>query len=115
MDLANRFRQPAVKPRRSRSDGRTLFYRLKDQLWAAPISTDPVLTVGPPSVAFDLSGVREFTGLPNYVVSRTGDRVLAVKNLGEDTRARDVQVVVNWFDSLRRPSGLLRESPEPAK
>ena len=97
------------------SDGRTVFYRVKDQLWAAPISTDPVLTVGPPSVAFELSGVPEFSGLPNYVISRTGDRVLAVKNPGKDTLARDVQVVVNWFDSLRRPSGLLRESPEPAK
>ena len=90
---------------------------MKDQLWAAPISTDPVLTVGPPSVAFELSGVPESTpGLPpNYVIGRTGDRVLAVKNPDKDTLARDVQVVVNWFDTLRRPSGLLHESPEPAK
>src|SRR6185503_15449444 len=85
------------------SDSRTLFDRVKDQLWAAPIRSDPVLTVGLPSVAFELSGVPGNTGLPNYVISRTDDRVLAAKNLGKDTLARDVQAVVNWFDSLRHP------------
>ena len=56
------------------SDGRTLFYRLKDQLWGVPIGTDTVLTVGPPSIAFELPGVRRFTGLSNYVVTRGSDR-----------------------------------------
>ena len=51
------------------SDGKKVFYRAKDQLWAVPISADPVLTVGPPSIAFELAGVRGFTGLPNYVRS----------------------------------------------
>jgi Tol biopolymer transport system component len=96
------------------SDGR-LFYRVKDQLWAAPIGTDPILTVGPRSLVFQLSGVRDFTGGPNYVISRRGDRVLAVKNLRDDELVRDIQVAVNWFESLRRSSGVLRESPEPAK
>ena len=82
-------------------DGKTLFYRVKDQLWAVPISTDPVLTIGPSSLAFELSGVREFTGLPNYVVSRAGDRVLAAKVLVETTRAREIQVMVNWREQLQ--------------
>jgi serine/threonine-protein kinase len=97
------------------SDGRTLFYRVKDELWAVPITTDPVLTVGPASVVFKLSGVRGFSGLPNYVMSRTGNRVLAVKSQGEDARVREVQVVVNWFDAVQRTSAPLRESPEPPK
>jgi hypothetical protein len=83
------------------SDGKTLFYRLKDQLWAVPISTDPVLTIGKPSIAFELSGVRAYSGLPNYVVSRAGDRVLAVKIPGDATRARELQVMVNWRDERR--------------
>jgi dipeptidyl aminopeptidase/acylaminoacyl peptidase len=82
-------------------DGKTLFYRLKDQLWAVPISTDPVLTIGPSSLAFELSGVRGFTGLPNYVVSRAGDRVLAAKTVMEATRAREIQVMVNWREQLQ--------------
>jgi serine/threonine protein kinase len=82
-------------------DGKTVFYRLGDQLWAVPISTDPTLTIGPPSIAFELSGVRGFSGLPNYVVSRAGDRVLAAKILAEATRAREIQVMVNWRDELQ--------------
>jgi hypothetical protein len=72
----------------------------KDQLWAVPISTDPVLTIGPSSLAFKLSGVRPFTGLPNYVVSRAGDRVLAAKTSGEPTRG-ELQVMVNWREELQ--------------
>ena len=83
------------------SDGKTLFYRMKDELWAVPIITDPVLTIGPRSLAFELSGVRRFTGLPNYAVSRAGDRVLAAKTLVEATRAREIQVMVNWREQLR--------------
>jgi eukaryotic-like serine/threonine-protein kinase len=83
-------------------DGKTLFYRLADHLWAVHVSTDPVLTIGPPSIVFKLSGVREFTGLPNYVVSRTGDRVLAARTLVETTPAREIQVVVNWREVLQQ-------------
>jgi eukaryotic-like serine/threonine-protein kinase len=83
------------------SDGKTLFYRLKDQLWAVPISTDPVLAIGPASLAFELSGVRQFTGLPNYVVTRAGDRVLAVKILREATGAHEIQVMVNSRERLQ--------------
>jgi eukaryotic-like serine/threonine-protein kinase len=83
------------------SDGKTVFYRLGDQLWAVPISTDPVLTIGRPSVAFELSGVRGFTGLPNYVVNRAGDRILAAKTLMESTRAPEIQMMVNWREELQ--------------
>jgi Tol biopolymer transport system component len=82
-------------------DGKTLFYRLKDQIWAVPMSTDPALTIGRPSPAFKLSGVRTFTGLPNYVVSRAGDRVLAAKTSVEARRG-EIQVMVNWPEELRQ-------------
>ena len=83
-------------------DGRTLYYRSNNQIWAASIATDPVLTVGVPAVAFELPGVPGVTGLPNYVVSRSGERVLAVKYLGGLSGPRDLQVIVNWFDIIRR-------------
>jgi len=57
--------------------------------------------IGPSSLAFELSGVRAFTGLPNYVVTRAGDRVLAAKTLVEATGAREIQVMVNWPEQLR--------------
>src|SRR4029453_19393557 len=82
-------------------DGKTLFYRLKDQLWAVPISTDPVLAIGRSSLAFELRGGGPFSGLPNYVVTRAGDRVLAAKILREATGAHEIQVMVNWREQLR--------------
>ena len=83
------------------ADGKTIFYRWKDQIWAAALRTDPALVVGPPSVAFQLPTMPGYDGLPNWLISRGGDRVLAVKFLGEDAWPRDVHVVVNWFESLR--------------
>ena len=86
------------------SDGKTLYYRMNNQIWAAAISTDSTLTIGAPTVAFELPGVPGLSGLPNYVVNRSGDRVLAVKYLGDAGRPHDLQVVINWFDVLRRAS-----------
>ena len=86
------------------SDGKTLYYRTNNQIWAASIATNPVLTVGAPAAAFELPGVPGVTGLPNYVVSRSGERVLAVKYLGGTSGPHELQVVVNWFDVLRRAS-----------
>jgi serine/threonine protein kinase/Tol biopolymer transport system component len=83
-------------------DGKTVFYRVRDRLWAVPISTDPVLTIGRPSIAFELSGVLGFTGLPNYVVNRAGDRVLAAKTQIEPTHAQAIQVMVNWQEERQR-------------
>ena len=85
------------------TDGTTLYYRMNNQIWAAAVSTNP-LKIGAPAVAFELPGVRGITGLPNYVVNRAGDRVLAVKYLGGASRSHDVQVIVNWFSVLRRAS-----------
>jgi hypothetical protein len=82
--------------------GKTLFYGLSNQVWAAALTTDPTLTIGLPSVAFRLPTLPAYTGLPNWLISRTGDRLLAVKYLGEDSSPRDLQVIVNWFESLRR-------------
>jgi eukaryotic-like serine/threonine-protein kinase len=83
------------------ADGKTIFYRLKDQIWAAALRTDPALVIGRPSVAFRLPATPGYAGLPNWLISRKGDRVLAVKYLGEDASPRDVHVIVNWFESLR--------------
>jgi Tol biopolymer transport system component len=85
-------------------DGRELFYRLGDRIMAAPFVSQPALSVGAPHVAFEVppAAVRLNTGLPNYAVKRKGDAVLAVRNADQDVGPRQIQVVVNWFDVLRR-------------
>ena len=87
-------------------DGRELFYRFGDRIMAAPFVSQP-LSVGAPRVAFEVppTAVRVNTGLPNYAVNRKGDAVLAVRNVDQNDGPRQIQVVVNWFDVLRRAAG----------
>jgi hypothetical protein len=42
------------------------------------------------------------TGLPNFAVNRKGDALLVVKDSSREVDPRNVQVIINWFDELRR-------------
>jgi hypothetical protein len=84
------------------ADGKTLFYRSDNHVWAAALTTDPALSVGRPYPAFQLPTFPGNTGLPNWSIDSKGERVLALKYVGEVTSPGDVQVIVNWFESLRR-------------
>jgi hypothetical protein len=88
-------------------DGRELFFRLGDRIMAAPFVSQPALSVGAPRLAFEVppSAVRLNAGLPNYAVTRKANAVLAVRNAGDGAGPRELQVVVNWFDVLRRAAG----------
>jgi len=41
-------------------------------------------------------------GLPNYDVSRDGQRFLMLKPADEDQGARQIVVVQSWFEELKR-------------
>jgi serine/threonine-protein kinase len=84
------------------TDGKTVYYRLDDRVWAVRLSTEPGLSADRPSVAFKLTGVPPVTGLANYAISRTGQRVLAVRYARPE--AHDLDVTVSWFESLRHAS-----------
>jgi roadblock/LC7 domain-containing protein len=78
-------------------DGRTLFYRQRDQLLEVDFAAEPALHVSAPRVAFDaLPGPYDFIGLANFAVNRKGDALLVVK----ESDPRVVQVITNWFDRL---------------
>ncbi len=83
-------------------DGRRLFYRLGNRVMATEIVTAPTLTSSSPRVAFDISSTRVNTAAPTFDVSPTGDSILAVVPAREGTRLNQVDVVVNWFEDLRR-------------
>ena len=95
------------------SDGKTLYYRMNNQIWAAAIATDPFLTIGAPTVAFELPGVPGVSGLPNYVVNRSGDRVLASSTSATPvvlTTCRSSSTGLTCFDARRRSSDHQRGS-----
>jgi hypothetical protein len=76
------------------ADGKTLFYRSDNHVWAAALTTDPALSVGRPYPAFQLPTFPGNTGLPNWSIDSKGERVLALKYVGEVTSPGDVQVIV---------------------
>jgi hypothetical protein len=76
------------------ADGKTLFYRSDNHVWAAALTTDPALSVGRPYPAFQLPTFPGNTGLPNWSIDSKGERVLALKYPGVVTSPGDVQVIV---------------------
>ena len=76
--------------------GHELFYRTRDVMMSVPVETNPTFRSGTPTILF--SGQRQYR--PAYDVDRTSERFLMLK-LAE-TPPRDLHVVVNWFDELRR-------------
>jgi Tol biopolymer transport system component/tRNA A-37 threonylcarbamoyl transferase component Bud32 len=86
------------------ADGRTILYRSGDRIMAADVATRPALRASAPRHAFAMPSFNLRTGLPNFALTRKGDEVLTVKYLEPDQGLQPVHVVVNWLETLRRPS-----------
>ena len=87
-----------------RRDGRELFYRSGNRMMAVPIAAGSGFTAGKPTMLFE----REYaasafpaTGVA-YDVSLDGQRFLMVKELEAGDSLRQINVVLNWFEELRR-------------
>ncbi len=87
--------------------GRELFYRNGDEMMAADIATQPSFSARKPKVLFE--GHYESYGpfSSYYDVSPDGQRFLMVKENQQGTSASQINVVLNWFEELKRrvPSG----------
>ena len=77
-------------------NGRELFYRDGDRLMAVPVQTNRAFRSGTAEML--VLGQRQYR--PAYDVDRSGDRFLMLKLA--DTRPGEFNVVVNWFEELRR-------------
>jgi eukaryotic-like serine/threonine-protein kinase len=95
--------QPVWNP-----NGRELFYRSGDKMMAVDITTQPSFAVGRPRMLFEGRYETSPFPLPNYDVSRDGQRFLMLKP-SESTVAAPTQinVVLNWFEELKQkvPAG----------
>jgi serine/threonine protein kinase/Tol biopolymer transport system component len=81
------------------ASGRELFYRDGDRMMAVGVAGYPVLAVGKPQLLFTASFVR--ANSPSYAVTRDGQHFLMMRE-GETEPARQLNVVVNWFEELKR-------------
>ena len=82
-------------------NGRELFYRWGNKMMAVEITVDPVLSAGTPRQLFE--GRFEFgpAGLAAYDVAADG-RFLMVQPLEPEPSSREIHVVLNWYEELKR-------------
>ena len=80
--------------------GRELFYRKGHAMMAVSVRLEPTLDVGNPQKLFDRDFPRADTFGSNYDVAADG-RFLILEPV-EPFEAAEVNLVVNWFEELRR-------------
>ncbi len=90
-------------------DGRRLFYRQGRSLMAVDVETDPVFEASAP-VLVTRSSYEALTATidwPNYDVYPDGESFVMISAPEEGAERDHVDVVLNWFDELKRrvPSG----------
>ncbi len=82
-------------------NGGELFYRNGEQLMAVDITTQPGFSAGTPHLLFE--GQYHFqpgASLSNYDVTPDGQRFIMIKSDAQE--ARQINVVLNWFEELKR-------------
>jgi len=89
-----------VEPVWARS-GQELFYRNGNKMMAVEIRTQPAFNAGTPRLLFE----GEYASVPwaaNYDVSADGQRFLMLRPDEEQAAATQINVVLNWFEELKR-------------
>ena len=85
-------------------NGRELFYRSGNKVMAVPIATQPAFAPSKPTLLFEKEyGSSQFpaTGIA-YDVSQDGQRFLMVKESDQASAPTQINVVLNWFEELKR-------------
>ena len=82
------------------ADGRELYYRRRDQMLAVSIATEPTLAIGEPRVVFEEPYEYEPGDGINYSPVGNGERFVMVR--GDDVATREIRVVLNWTEELKR-------------
>ena len=88
-------------------NGRELFYRNGNKMMAVEVTTQPAFSAGKPKVLFEGAYLPTPATFPNYDVSPDGRRFLMLKAAGQEQAATQINVVLNWFEELKRrvPAG----------
>jgi len=89
-------------------DGKRLFYRRRDQVWAVDIHTDGGFSTGKPRLLYERPGYGFGDPTRTWDLSFDGRRFLMVKYEQRDpTPVTEMVLVEDWFEELKRlsPSG----------
>jgi serine/threonine-protein kinase len=83
-------------------NGRELFYRSGEKMMAVDVATQPSFAAGKPRVLFEGQYLPTPITFPNYDVSPDGKRFLMLEESERATSATQINVVLNWFEELKR-------------
>jgi serine/threonine-protein kinase len=81
--------------------GRELFYRVGDAVMAVDVTTSPGLKVGTPHRLFEKRYEPSISLYANYSTN-DGQRFVMIKRMDPEDPAARINLVVNWFDQLKR-------------
>ena len=83
-------------------NGRELFYRSGDAMMAVEITTSPALTAGKARRLFEKPYEVSSALWADYDVTADGQRFMMVKRIDGNEVPAQINVVLNWFDELKR-------------
>ncbi|MBK5294107.1 MAG: serine/threonine-protein kinase [Acidobacteriia bacterium] len=83
------------------SDGRELFYRNGDKMMVVKVATRPEFRAAKPEMLFEGDYKDDPTG-PQYDVTPTGRRFVMMKESDLVAAATKLNVVLNWFEEVKR-------------
>jgi serine/threonine-protein kinase len=84
-------------------DGKQLFYRWQDQVWAVDIETDGDFKSGTPRLLFEQLGFVFGDNIRSFDLSKDGKRFLMARfGSRKPTPVTEMILVQNWFEELKR-------------
>jgi eukaryotic-like serine/threonine-protein kinase len=119
---SSRFPAPAASGRyqqkvaRNRCGGRTRgssFTRNGGKMMVVNVTTQPSFTAAKPRMLFEGHYAAATSAQANYDVTPDGQRFVMVKPSEQELAATQINVVLNWFEDLKRRVGPGESSDEP--
>jgi dipeptidyl aminopeptidase/acylaminoacyl peptidase len=91
-----------VEPMWARN-GKQIFYRWQNQVWAVDIQTGPSFSAGKPRLLFDKPGYNATSPIRDYDLSLDSQRFLMVKHEeSKPTPVTEMILVQNWLEELKQ-------------
>ncbi len=87
--------------------GHELFFRQGNRFLTAEVQEGPPLSISRPKVLFEGNYERGLATRPDYDISPDGEKFVAVQSAGQSSEPKQLSVVENWLDELKRraPAG----------
>ncbi len=83
-------------------NGRELFYRNGDKMMVVEVTTQPKFAPGSPKALFEGQFFSAGDGNTMYDVAPDGQRFVMIKDSVEQREGGQINVVLNWFEELKR-------------